>query len=116
MNKNSLKDHFFCQVTSVYMGQTINLIEIWEPYRAARLALSNTIQTSNIKDCSGKHAVQMGKLGKQLRDVLKEGILNEEFLLDNMPKLMNLIRQSNVTLRWILLHTNSSIAGKFFGI
>ena len=93
------------------MGLTVNLIEIWEPYKAARLALSNTIQTSNVKDCSSKHALQMGKLVKQLREVLKEGILNEEFLLDNMPKLINLIRQSNVTLRWMLLHTNSLIPG-----
>lgn len=95
------------------MGLTINLIEIWEPYRAARLALSNTIQSSNVKDCSAKHAVQIENLGKQLREVLKEGVLNEEFLLDNMPKLINLIRQSNVTLRWMLLHTNSLIPGKF---
>ena len=68
-------------------------------------------KVSNVKDCSTKHAVQMEKLIKQLREILKEGILNEEFLLDNRPKLINLIRQSNVTLRWMLLHTNSLIAG-----
>ena len=36
---------------------------------------------------------------------LKEGFLTEEYVLDNIPKLMNCIRDCNVTLRWVLLHT-----------
>jgi WASH complex subunit strumpellin len=89
------------------MGLISNLVELWEPYRAAKMALSNTIQSSNIKECSIKHGNQMEKLIGQLSQVLKEGVLTEEFLLDNMQKLINLIRQSNVTLRWMLLHTNA---------
>ena len=36
---------------------------------------------------------------------LKEGFLTEEYVLDNIPKLMNCIRDCNVTLRWVLLHS-----------
>lgn len=93
------------------MGLIFNLIEVWEPYKAARLALSNTIQASNVKECSVKHYDQSEKLIPQLRQLLKEGVLTEECLLDNMQKLTNLIRQSNVTLRWMLLHTNALTLG-----
>ena len=96
------------------MGLISNLIEIWEPYKAARLALNNTIQSTNVKDCSSKHSRQLEKLITQLRQLLKEGVLTEEFLLDNMQKLTNLIRQANVTLRWMLLHTNALTPGEFF--
>lgn len=94
------------------MGLIFNLIEVWEPYKAARMALSNTIQTANVKDCSVRHCHQLEKLLTQLRQLLKEGVLTEEFLLDNMQKLINLIRQSNVTLRWTLLHTNALTPGR----
>ena len=43
---------------------------------------------------------------------LKEGFLTEEYVLDNIPKLMNCIRDCNVTLRWVLLHTSDG--GKQF--
>lgn len=106
-------DKFFPDnwVTSVYMGLIFNLVEVWEPYKAARMALSNTIQAANVKECSIKHCNQMEQLIKHLHQLLKEGVLTEEFLLDNMQKLINLIRQSNVTLRWMLLHTNTLTAG-----
>jgi len=35
---------------------------------------------------------------------LKEGVLVEEFVLDSIPKLMNLLRECNVTYRWLMLH------------
>lgn len=39
---------------------------------------------------------------------LKEGFLTEEYVLDNIPKLMSCIRDCNVTLRWVLLHTSEA--------
>ena len=103
--------HIAEQVTSIYMGLIVNLIEVWEPYRAARLALSNTLLTNNVRECSVKHGTQMQKLISQLSQLLKEGVLNEEFLLDNMQKIMNVIRRCNVNLRWIVLHTNALTPG-----
>ena len=37
------------------MGTTVNLIEVWEPYKAAKAALSNILQTANIKQISQKY-------------------------------------------------------------
>ena len=39
---------FVLQIISMYMGITVNLLEAWEPYKAARIALANTLQTSNV--------------------------------------------------------------------
>lgn len=38
------------------MGVTVNLIELWEPFKAARLALANTLESSNIQDYAQQHA------------------------------------------------------------
>jgi len=32
----------------MYMGITVNLCEAWEPYKAARTALNNTLDPDNI--------------------------------------------------------------------
>lgn len=38
------------QVISIYMGITVNLIEAWEPYKAAKTALNYTLDTANIRE------------------------------------------------------------------
>ena len=37
------------------MGATVNLIEAWEPYKAAKSALSNILQNQNIKQIAQKY-------------------------------------------------------------
>lgn len=41
----------------------------------------------------------------QTQQFLKEGILTEDKVFDSLLKLVSLCRDSNVTLRWLLLHT-----------
>ena len=38
-----------CQVISIYMGITVNLVEAWTPYKAAITAINNTLDATNIK-------------------------------------------------------------------
>lgn len=38
------------QVISIYMGITVNLVEAWEPYKAAKTALNYTLDSANIKE------------------------------------------------------------------
>lgn len=38
------------QVISIYMGITVNLVEAWEPYKAAKTALNYTLDAANIKE------------------------------------------------------------------
>lgn len=99
-------------VISIYMGMTVNLVDAWEPYKAARQALLNTLDAGNVRDQAVKHHNRTMKLIPKLQQLLKEGALVEEFVLDNVPKLLNTVRECNVTLRWTLLHTvNLSQAG-----
>lgn len=40
----------FCQVISIYMGITVNLLDAWAPYKAAINALNNTLDPSNVRE------------------------------------------------------------------
>jgi WASH complex subunit strumpellin len=41
------------------MGITVNLVDSWEPYKAARTALSNTLDSSNVWDIAVRYAKRM---------------------------------------------------------
>ncbi|KAL1469448.1 hypothetical protein MTO96_025056 [Rhipicephalus appendiculatus] len=102
-------------VISIYMGMTVNLVDAWEPYKAARQALLNTLDTANVKDQAQKYHNRITKLIPRLQQLLKEGALEEDFVLDNVPKLLNTVRECNVTLRWMLLHTVNLSQGFIVG-
>ena len=72
-------DKFFPDnwMVSVYMGSlVVNLCEAWEPYKAARSALANTLVAANIRQQSVGH---LNKMNECIRD-LKQNYLNEGFL------------------------------------
>jgi WASH complex subunit strumpellin len=91
-------------ITTVYMGWTVNLREAWSPYAAARDALKNTLQPENVQDFSARHARTFRECQKQLRRFLTEGVLDEDLVLDKLPRLMACVRACNVTVRWMMLH------------
>lgn len=103
-------DKFYADnwIISIYMGVTVNLIDAWEPYKAGRNALSNVIETANIREISTKHDKNLAKLIDQSRLLLKEGTITENMLIKSITKVVNLIRECNVTLRWLMLHTNKA--------
>lgn len=63
-----------------------------------------------------KYNQKMKRLNVQLEKNLQEGVLQEDFILDNIQKLMNIMREGNVTLRWLLLHTAALPTCKHFQI
>ena len=121
------------------MGITVNLIEAWEPYKAAKIALNNTLEQGNIQMQARKHIDKLRPLNKvvsytppslavvnltcrvaiiwckcqpinflsrsQVEQYLKEGTLVEDYVLDNVGRLMGCLRECNVALRWVILHT-----------
>uniref|UniRef100_A0A8C5PLS0 WASH complex subunit 5 n=1 Tax=Leptobrachium leishanense TaxID=445787 RepID=A0A8C5PLS0_9ANUR len=95
-------------VISIYMGITVNLMEAWEPYKAAKTALNYTLDLPNIKEQASRYSHLMERLHPQVQQFLKQGFLREEFVLDNIPKLLNCLRDCNVTIRWLMLHTADS--------
>lgn len=44
----------------------------------------------------------------QVQQFLKEGYLREELVLDTIPRLLNCLRDCNVAIRWLMLHTADS--------
>ncbi|KAL1767894.1 WASH complex subunit strumpellin [Sigmodon hispidus] len=95
-------------VISIYMGITVNLADAWEPYKAAKTALNNTLDLSNVKEQASRYASVSEKVHTQVQQFLKEGYLREEVLLDNIPRLLNCLRDCNVAIRWLMLHTADS--------
>ena len=77
--------------------------------QAARIAINNTLDMGNIKRQTEKHVAKIPKLGKQVLNFLKEGVLHDEYVLDSIPKLMNCMRETNVSIRWLMLHTHKTV-------
>ncbi|KAG8133940.1 putative WASH complex subunit strumpellin-like protein [Naja naja] len=92
-------------VISIYMGISVNLGEAWEPYKAAKTALNYTLDLSNVKEQASRAAAVTERVHTQVLQFLKEGCLREEMVLDNIPKLLNCLRDCNVAIRWLMLHT-----------
>ncbi|KYN00267.1 WASH complex subunit strumpellin [Cyphomyrmex costatus] len=98
-------DRFFPDnwVISIYMGTVINLCDWWSPYKAARTALNNTLENSNVKGIAQKYGAKMNKLTQETDEVQLAGTLDE----NATGSLVKLVRECNVTLHWILLHTTT---------
>lgn len=101
-------DKFFPDnwIVSIYMGITVNLVDAWDSYKAAKDALTNVIDAKNIKEIAIKNAANLRKLIPKTRNLLKDGIVTHKMLMKNITKIVNLIRECNVTLRWLMLHTS----------
>lgn len=95
-------------IITIYMGLTVNLMDAWDPYKAAKTALNNTGEQANVKQLAERYVSRVPKLIKEVTTYLTEGVLLEEYVLDHIPKLMNCMRDCNVTLRWLMLHTNEA--------
>ena len=85
-------------------GFTVELPHVWEPYKAARAALANTTLPSNVKALHLYYHELLAQSRKMLQHYLTEGVLTDEFALDNTPQLLHCVRECNVTIRWLMLH------------
>ncbi|KZC05129.1 PREDICTED: WASH complex subunit strumpellin [Dufourea novaeangliae] len=96
-------DRFFPDnwVISIYMGIVINLCDWWSPYKAAKTALNNTLESSNVKVIAQKYGQKLKKLISETEEVQLAVTFDESAV----GSLVKLIKESNVTLHWILLHT-----------
>ena len=91
-------------VVAYNMGFTADLQFAWADYRAARAALANTLQPQLIGRVAERYTRKMTPLHAKLNELLDEGVLNEEYVLDNRLELLEVTRDCNVTLRWLMLH------------
>jgi WASH complex subunit strumpellin len=89
---------------STYMGYVVDLSIEWASYPAARTALQNTITVSFVRELDLRNEALMNKCIDELKDFLTEGVLQEDYFLDNVNSLMKCVRACNVALRWRLMH------------
>eukprot|EP00755_Sulcionema_specki_P019764 Sspe_Gene.70274::Locus_41488_Transcript_1_1_Confidence_1.000_Length_3743::g.70274::m.70274/K18464/RTSC, SPG8; WASH complex subunit strumpellin len=92
-------------IISYYMGNTVDLTHAWAHFPAASKCISETSRPENMQYYQKNHARKLRELNKKLDEYLREGVLNETFVLDNIhSKLLPCIRDCNATLRWLSLH------------
>lgn len=103
-------DKFFSDnwVVSIYMGMTVNLVDAWNDFKAANAALS-VVETTAIKGFCLLRKDKMEKVLKQLQEILRDGVLTDFFVLQNISKIIHLIRQCNVLLRWYFTHSSKAM-------
>lgn len=112
MNQNSrmreICDKFFYNnwVISLYMGLTVNLVDAWDGYKAAKSALTNILQPLMIKEIAVANERVLKKMIESTRGLLKDGVLNESFLMKNLPKIIKVIRECNFCVRWWILNSS----------
>jgi WASH complex subunit strumpellin len=95
-------------VIPFYMGFTIDLSVMWEPYPAAKQALANVLNRQNIQEVLQHHVTKLGMCLEGLDRYLTEGVLVDEYVLDNISPLLAHVRNCNHTLRWFLLHRTTN--------
>ena len=50
--------------------------------------------------------VQIPFMDKAIQGYLVEGVLEREFVLDNVGPLTHAMREANISIRWLMLHTH----------
>jgi hypothetical protein len=53
-----------------------------------------------------KNAFMIKNCYDRLKSYLVDGQLREDYVLDNVKALLECLRDSNVTIRWLMLHNN----------
>ncbi|RNF03089.1 WASH complex subunit strumpellin [Trypanosoma rangeli] len=99
-------------VINYYMGFTVDLTLAWRDFKAASDAISRTIATENVAYHLERMRTGMTSLNSSIGEVLREGVLTEKYVLDNIhASLLPRIREANVVLRWFILHTTRGAPG-----
>ena len=93
-------------VIQIYQGYLVDITQYWEPFPAAKKAIENNIYTSNVKNMADKNAFMIKNCFDRLKSYVVDGQLLEEYVLDNVKALLECLRDSNVTIRWLMLHNN----------
>jgi WASH complex subunit strumpellin len=91
-------------VIATYMGQVVDLTAEWAQYPAAKAAIDNIITSNLVKNLHESNLKLIASSIDNLKLYLKEGVLTQEYILDNIEPIMNCVRHCNIALRWRFLH------------
>lgn len=107
---NEIVNRFFYDnwVISHYMGNRVDLTAAWDSYKAARNALNNVLTEQVVKGTIEQKTELLEELTVTVHKYLEEGVLGEDFVIDNLSSLLSCLRNSNCTIRWIMLHLTTT--------
>lgn len=94
-------------VVPIFMGFMVDLSVAWDQYKAAKAALAPILVPQQVREVGQAYSTRVPELLVELRGILSEGVLTQEFVLSNMASLVACLRESNIALRWLLLHRNT---------
>ena len=101
--------HFYDNfVVSIYMGYTIDINEYWKDFSAANSALDTNQKNVTIKDAVKDNIRKIKELDEKIKGYLNEGVMTEESVLNQIEVLLNIMRDSNVVLRFFILQRNTT--------
>ena len=101
--------HFYnCWVITFYLGYIIDLTEWWKPYKAAKAALNNILDLEGIQELTTFFVAKQAECYERANEYLTEGVMTDEYVTYNLLTMMNCLRDSNVTLRWLILHRKTA--------
>ncbi len=92
-----------------YLGYIIDLTEWWKPYKAAKLALNNILDIEIISKILLEIAKKVSECYEKCKEYLTEGVMADEFATYNFA-LINCLRESNICLRWLMLHRKTTLS------
>jgi WASH complex subunit strumpellin len=95
-------------VLSIYMGYSVDILDYWKDFKSAKSALAIAISPEKVKQLSKENNEKLYSLKKTLEKFYYEGTINEDYVLDNINKLLGIMRDSNVVLKWYLLQLNTT--------
>jgi len=95
-------------VISLYMGYTVDILDYWKDFKAAKNALSITINEEAVRNVKKNYLQKLIELNQKLKKFLNEGLMNEDYVLDNIGNLLIIMREANVVLRWLVLQRTTS--------
>ncbi|GBG30204.1 ABC transporter G family member 5 [Hondaea fermentalgiana] len=105
----AIVDRFFSDnwVIPIHMGTWVNLRVAWREFPAAFAALEDAQEPPKNFD--------VREVQTSLDRFLVKGVLTDKFVLENLQRLLRVVRRSNVMIRWFMLHRaadSSLIAAK----
>lgn len=102
-----ITDKFFYDhwTVSLHMGDLVNIIEAWYPYKAARESLMQLFEAEYVNNLVVQNNMKFEKVSRKIDQFLQEGWLDEETILENYTQIFSEIRSANFLLRWMLLQS-----------
>eukprot|EP00461_Guttulinopsis_vulgaris_P000950 UN00950 len=95
-------------IVALPAGLCIDLTQQWAMYPTITAAIAETLTKETIAERLAVHQDSLGKLTQEIDAFLVQGVLTDDYVMDNHKKILNTLRASNNTLRWSLLHSHAT--------